>query len=129
LPATPKKTPQPKKSFNLPLPANALTILILVSACFLLGGGVYDLINTPGFVTYNSYTSQTTFIADYSDQTLTESFMCMILILLGFVGLQTIYKASQSEMERSKMNLRLGIGAVCFVFSVALLYYFSYAKS
>jgi hypothetical protein len=83
---------------------------MVVFIIFLLGGGVYDIIETPAAVLQTSSGSYTSISPYAGEQTINESIVSMFLIGFCFVGLFLVYRSAQVLYDKSKANITLMIG-------------------
>ncbi len=96
--------------------AGFVMILLVV---FILGGGVYDIINTPSSTVATSSGTYTS-ISPYSgEQTINESIVAMFLYASGFLGLYLVYQSTQVLYDKSKANLNLMVGLALALIGVA----------
>ncbi len=91
-------------------------ILLIV---FILGGGIYDIINTPSSTVATSSGTYSS-ISPYSgEQTINESIVAMFLYASGFLGLYLVYQSTQVLYDKSKANLNLMVGLALALIGVA----------
>jgi len=86
-------------------------VAMIIMIVFILGGGVYDIINKPGSTVVTSSGTLSS-ISPYSgEQTINESIVSMFLYASGFAGLYLkVYGATQVMYDKSKANLNLMVG-------------------
>jgi hypothetical protein len=85
-------------------------VAMIIMLIFILGGGVYDIINKPGSTVVTSSGTLSS-ISPYSgEQTINESIVSMFLYASGFAGLYLVYGATQVMYDKSKANLHLMVG-------------------
>jgi hypothetical protein len=104
-----------------------ITIIILGTTIFLLGGGLYDIIVQP----LPSYYSGSKFYFLYpsvSDQFLFDTVLSVIVYLLGFVGLLSIYQSSRHAYNRRTAYMTMILGVTLLIISYLFLEYFIYFK-
>jgi hypothetical protein len=77
---------------------------------FLLGGGVYDIIETPAAVLQTSSGAYTSINPYAGEQTINESIVSMLLYGFCIAGLYLVYRSAQVLYDKSKANLNLMIG-------------------
>ncbi len=95
-----------------------ITVMIIALSIFLLGGGVYDILEKPyailpvstGFLVFYPY--------DLSLQSLTESMVVMVLYFIGVVGFLLMYQSTQYAYRPRQAFTMLLIGGTL----VALAY-------
>jgi hypothetical protein len=85
-------------------------IAMVLFIIFLLGGGVYDIIETPAAVLRTSSGSSTSISPYAGEQTINESIVSMVLIGFCFLGLLLVYRSAQVLYDKSKANITLMIG-------------------
>jgi len=85
-------------------------IAMVLFIIFLLGGGVYDIIETPPAVRQTSSGAYTSISPYAGEQTINESIVSMFLIGFCFLGLFLVYKSAQVLYDKSKANITLMIG-------------------
>jgi len=85
-------------------------IAMVLFIIFLLGGGVYDIIETPAAVLRTSSGSSTSISPYAGEQTNNESIVSMFLVGFAIVGLFLVYKSAQVLYDKSKANISLMIG-------------------
>lgn len=86
------------------------TFAMVIFIIFLLGGGVYDIIETPAAVLQTSSGSYTSISPYAGEQTINESIVSMFLVGFCFVGLFLVYRSAQVLYDKSKANITLMIG-------------------
>jgi hypothetical protein len=86
------------------------TLAMVIFIIFLLGGGVYDIIETPAAVLQTSSGSYTSISPYAGEQTINESIVSMFLVGFCFVGLFLVYRSAQVLYDKSKANITLMIG-------------------
>ena len=104
-------------------PSTFLTALLAVFATlFLLGGGIYDLLEQPllavvdaggRIITYYPY--------ELNRQLLIESIIVMIFYAIGFVGLVFTYQSTKYVYRARQANRLLLIGCILIVISYILV--------
>ena len=104
-------------------PSTFLTALLVVfTALFLLGGGIYDLLEQPllavvdaggRIITYYPY--------ELNRQLLLESIIVMIFYAIGFVGLVFTYQSTKYVYRARQANRLLLIGCILVVVSYILI--------
>ncbi len=94
-------------------------IAMILFIIFILGGGVYDIINTPASTVSTSSGTYSS-ISPYSgEQTINESIVAMFLYASGFFGLYLVYQSTQVLYDKSKANLNLMVGLGLALIGVA----------
>jgi hypothetical protein len=96
-------------------------VAMIIFLIFILGGGVYDIINQPQSVVSTSSGSYSSIYPGYGDQTINESIVSMFLYGSGFIGLYLVTRSTQVLYDKSKanMNLLVGIGLAVIGFAGA----------
>ena len=94
---------------------------MIIFIIFILGGGIYDIVNTPGAVVQTSSGTYSSIYPSYGDQTVNESIVSMFLFASGFIGLYLVLRSTQVLYDKSKanMNLLVGIGLAILGFAGA----------
>ncbi len=109
-----------QKLLALKPPLFLIAMLTAVLSIFLLGGGVYDILQKPIGIIPGA---QGRWIFYYpfavNDQTLNESIFVIVLYALGFGGFFSIYQSTKYEYKPRQAFMWLLIG----VLLVALAYY------
>jgi hypothetical protein len=103
------------------------TVLVMGTALFLLGGGVYDLINQPLPAVY--YNSRFYFLyPSVSEQFLFDTVISVMLYLVGFVGLLTLYQSSRHAYNPRQAYMAMIVGAGLLLIAYLFLEYFIHLK-
>jgi hypothetical protein len=105
-----KDVPRIRHNKQLETISSYAGIAMVVFIIFLLGGGVYDIIETPAAVLQTSSGSYTSISPYAGEQTINESIVSMFLIGFCFVGLFLVYRSAQILYDKSKANITLMIG-------------------
>ena len=104
-----------------------ITIVVMGTALFLLGGGLYDIINQPLPAVY--YNSRFYFLyPSVSEQFLFDTVVSVMLYLVGFVGLLTLYQSSRHAYNPRQAYMTLIIGATLLLIAYLFLEYFIHLK-
>jgi hypothetical protein len=104
-----------------------ITAIIIGTAFFLLGGGLYDIIEQP----YPSYYNGAKFFFLYpslSDQFLFDTVLSVIVYAVGFIGLLSIYQSSRHAYNRRQAYMTMILGVTLLIISYLFLEYFVYFK-
>jgi lysylphosphatidylglycerol synthetase-like protein (DUF2156 family) len=100
-----------------------MTVLVLGVALFLLGGGVYDIINQPYPAIY--YNSRFYFLyPSLSEQFVFDTVISVTLYLLGFIGLLTVYQSSKHAYSPRQAYMTMIIGASLITLAYIFIEYF-----
>jgi hypothetical protein len=96
---------------------------MIIFIIFILGGGIYDIIEAPGAVIQTSSGAYTSLSPYPGEQTINESIVSMILYSCCFAGLLFVSTSTKVLYDRSKANLNLmiGLGLSVIGFSGAFL--------
>src|SRR5665647_2562558 len=87
-----------------------ITVVVMGTALFLLGGGLYDIINQPLPAVY--YNSRFYFLyPSVSEQFIFDTVVSVMLYLVGFVGLLTLYQSSRHAYNPRQAYMTMIIGA------------------
>ena len=89
---------------GLRVPPLAVAIVIALFTSFILGGGIYDIVDNPpsiipgprGWIAIHPY---------MSEQTLNESLLAMLFYFLSFLGLYLGYQASRVSYDLSLIHI------------------------
>ena len=100
-------------------PITALALAAVAAAVFLMGGGLYDLIQNPEVIIPRPGTIWITYPYTLLDQVIMESLISMVLWAAGFAGLILIYESTKYASEPSRAYYRFIVG----VFLVLLAYF------
>ena len=104
-----------------------ITIVVMGTALFLLGGGLYDIINQPLPAVY--YNSRFYFLyPSVSEQFIFDTVVSVMLYLVGFVGLLTLYQSSRHAYNPRQAYMTLIIGATLLLIAYLFLEYFIHLK-
>lgn len=112
---------------GLRVPPLAVAMIIALFTSFILGGGIYDVVDNPpsiipgprGWIAIHPY---------MNEQTLNESLLVMFFYFLSFLGLYLGYQAGRVSYDRRRAAtyLLLGIGLV--LLSISGFYYLYFLK-
>ena len=100
-------------------PATALAIAAVAVIIFLLGGGLYDIIQSPEVVIPRPGTIWITYPYTLLEQVIMESLISMVLWAAGFAGLVLIYESTKYADKPSRAYYRFIVG----VFLILLAYF------
>jgi hypothetical protein len=104
-----------------------ITIVVMGTALFLLGGGLYDIINQPLPAVY--YNSRFYFLyPSVSEQFIFDTVVSVMLYLVGFVGLLTLYQSSRHAYNPRQAYMTMIIGATLLLIAYLFLEYFIHLK-
>ncbi len=112
---------------GLRIPPLAIAITITLFASFILGGGIYDIVDNPpsiipgprGWIAIHPY---------MSEQTLNESILAMLFYFLSFIGLYLGYQASRISYDRRRAATYLFLGLGLVLLSISGFYYLYFLK-
>ena len=106
----PKDAPKSYKSKRFETLSSYTGVIMILFILFILGGGVYDIIERPASAVATSSSTYSS-ISPYSgEQTINESIVSMFLYASGFTGLYLVSKSTQVLYNKSKANLNLMLG-------------------
>lgn len=104
-----------------------ITVVVMGTALFLLGGGLYDIINQPLPAVY--YNSRFYFLyPSVSEQFIFDTVVSVMLYLVGFVGLLTLYQSSRHAYNPRQAYMTMIIGATLLLIAYLFLEYFIHLK-
>ncbi len=110
-----------KASTNAPT-TFLITVLALGYTLFLLGGGLFTLINKPLPAYIGNNGNTILFLAPgISNQFGADTFIAIILYALGFVGLLAIYQSSKNAYKPRQAYMLLIIGITFLLISYIFL--------
>ncbi len=109
-------------------PSSLVTTLAVIGvAVFLLGGGLYDIINQPLPAVY--FNSRFYFLyPQLSEQFVFDTVVSVILYIIGFAGLLTIYQSSRNAYNPRQAYMSLAIGVTLVFLAYLFLEYFIHLK-
>jgi hypothetical protein len=118
-------------------PSTFTVVLVAVAAAiFLLGGGVYDILeqNYIPIAIFTSSGGQGQFIflypyASLNDQFIAESMFIMILYAIGFMGLYVTYQSTKYTYNPRQAYVMLVAGLMFILLAYALLEYIFYLRT
>lgn len=85
-------------------------ILMVIFIVFILGGGVYDIIESPPASLQTSSGALTSISPYAGEQTINESVVTMLLYSCCLVGLLMVGRSTQVLYDKSKANISLMVG-------------------
>ena len=85
-------------------------VTMIIFIVFILGGGVYDIIESPPASLQTSSGAMTSISPYAGEQTINESIVAMLLYGCCFVGLFLVGRSTQVLYDKSKANFNLMIG-------------------
>ncbi len=99
-----------------------ITAIGVSYAIFLLGGGLFTIINRPLPSFYNSATGQFFFLyPDISEQFVSDTIISATLYALGFVGLFAIYQSTKSAYKPRQAYMLLVVGVALLLLAYIFL--------
>lgn len=121
-----KEAPKIRKNKQLEKISGYTGLLMILFIVFILGGGVYDIIETPAAVLQTSTGAYTSINPYAGEQTINESIVSMFLYGLCIVGLFLVGRSTQVLYDKSKANLYLmsGLSSLMVGFAFAYLIVF-----
>ncbi len=100
-----------------------ITAVLMGTALFFLGGGVYDLINQPLPAVY--YNSRFYFLyPQLNEQFVFDTVISVILYITGFVGLLMLYQSSKHAYSPRQAYMTMVIGVSLILIAYLFLEYF-----
>lgn len=109
------------------MPLLAVAIAITLFSAFILGGGIYDIVDNPPSIV----PGPRGWIAIHpmmSEQTLNESLLTMVFYFLSFVGLYLGYQASRVSYDRRRAATYFLLGIGLLLLSLSGCYYLYFLK-
>lgn len=101
--------------------ANYSVVIVVLFTIFIIGGGVYDIIENPGAVVQTS-TGVSSIHPYFGEQTINESLVSMFLYGCGFLGILLVYRSTKIMYDKQKANLQIMIGMGLAMVGVAGAY-------
>jgi hypothetical protein len=99
-----------------------IIVIFIGLAVFLLGGGIYSL-TTEGIPTYWYYLNKFYFLSPFGmgEQFVTDTVISVMLYLMGFAGLLTIYQSTRSASKPRQAYMLLAVGISLVLLSYIFL--------
>jgi hypothetical protein len=118
-----------KKFFErLTVPTRALVVIMVLFVVFVVGGGIYDIIESPPSL-YPFGDSWSSIDPRIGEQTTNESLFNMLMTAMSFVGIFLAYKGTDIRYDRRKANTYIVIGLSFLLLGLAGNYYLHFIKS
>ena len=118
------------KRLKIGLPAGLSPLvafgIVLVIVLFVMGGGIYVLINNPAF---NDPTGSTIVNTSLSDQYGIETVLSVAFMFIGVVGFLLIYESTKHVYNASFATKLLVLGVFLTGVSILLLYWMVMPKA
>jgi len=110
------------------VPTGLVITLVVLFTAFIVGGGIYDLMEKPPAIISLSIISSSlsgyTAVRGFNDeQTLTESVLSMLFNILVFAGLFVSYRSTQIIYDSRRATTTLIIGIALFGVGLAGSFY------
>lgn len=102
--------------------------IIIAVSIFIMGGGIYDLLESPLALLPSSSGTWLFVYPSLSAQTWNESIYTMSLLTLGITGTLFCYRSSRYAFKPRQANLLLMLGVVLIAVSILGLEYGLYLK-
>ncbi|MCW4011203.1 MAG: OST3/OST6 family protein [Candidatus Bathyarchaeota archaeon] len=100
-----------------------VTGVVIGTALFLFGGGIYDIINQPYPAVY--YNSRFYFLyPQLSEQFIFDTVISVILYAMGFVGLIALYQSSKHAYSPRQAYMTMVVGVTLLFLAYLFLEYF-----
>lgn len=109
------KTKKSLRKSRIEIPKNYISFAVVIFCLFVIGGGVYNILEEPNSIIAISSTSYSSLHPYTSDQTSTEAYVVMLIDSFIIAGLYMTHKSSQIAYDRSKANMYLMIGIILIV--------------
>jgi len=99
-----------------------ITVAIVLFTAFFTGGGLYDIFDNPPTIIggQGGYIAVRGFM---NEQTLTESFLSMVLTVLVFSGLYSSYRSTQIIYDTKRAKTTMIVGIALILMGLAGSYY------
>lgn len=103
-------------------PVALLTVTVVLFAVFIAGGGIYDLLDNPpailpgpsGWIAVHPYAGE---------QTLNESILSMVFMILIFLGLYSAYRSTQVTYDSKRATSLLVTGVALIILGLSGSHY------
>jgi hypothetical protein len=106
-----------------------LASIAIAASIFLLGGGIYDILEQPIVAFISGGRIIPFFPQALNEQLLGESVASMVLYSLGVVGLLLVYQSTKYAYSPREGFTMLLIGVLLFLVSWAIVSYFLYPST
>jgi hypothetical protein len=113
-----------------------VVLIIIIGAIFLLGGGIYDILDAGrvpiAIFTQSGGTGVFVFLYPYptlNEQFISESAFIMILYAVGFMGFYITYQSTKYAYNPRQAYLMLIAGLMFMLLAYALLEYIFYLRT
>jgi hypothetical protein len=113
-----------------------IALIVIAAAIFLLGGGVYDLLeqSTIPIAIFTQSGGQGGFLFLYpypslNDQFIAESAFIMILYAIGFMGFYITYQSTKYSYKTRQAYIMLIAGLMFIILAYVLLEYIFYLRT
>jgi len=110
-----KPKSSPLRKSRIQIPKKYISIAVVVFCLFIIGGGVYNILESPNsMVTLSS--NSFSFLHPYTnEQTSTEGYVVMLVDSFLIVGLYMTYRSTQIAYNRQAANRWLMFGIVLII--------------
>ena len=102
--------------------ASYSAVIVVLFTIFILGGGVYDMIKSPGAAVQTS-TGLSSIHPYIGEQTINESIVSMFLYGCGFLGILLVNRSTKILYDKSKANLQITVGIGLAIIGVVGAYF------
>lgn len=109
-------------------PTTLIAWAAVLFVAFIVGGGIYDLLDNPVTVLPGPYGGWITVHPYSGEQTLNESLVSMVLTLFMFSGLLVAYKSTQVVYDSRRANMMLIVGIAFILLGLAGSHYLMILK-
>lgn len=110
-----KPTSRSIKKGRITIPKNYISIAVIAFCLFIIGGGVYNILEEPNSMISLSSTSYS-FLHPYtSEQTSTEAYVVMLVDSFLIAGLYMTYRSTQVAYNRAAANRWLMFGIILII--------------
>ena len=108
---------------RLRAPITLITATIVLFTAFCAGGGLYDLFDNPPTILGGGAGGYIAVRGFINEQTLTESFLSMVLTILIFSGLYASYRSTQIIYDAKRARTIMIIGIALILMGLSGSYY------
>ncbi|MCW4014729.1 MAG: hypothetical protein NWF07_17310 [Candidatus Bathyarchaeota archaeon] len=110
-----KPKSSPLRKSRIEIPKKYISVAVVAFCLFIIGGGVYNILEEPNSMVTISSTSYS-FLHPYTnEQTSTEGYVVMLVDSFLIAGLYMTYRSTQIAYNRSSANRWLMFGIILII--------------
>lgn len=117
IPKLPERTKQ-GRSRRFKIPQSVIILVVIAFATFIMGGGVYDLLERPVSYLPGPTGGLITVYPSINEQTLNESVIAMSFYAFTFAGFILSYRSSQIRYNPRQFRMTLILGITLLIVGV-----------